>query len=67
MLASATNVVTNFVFNLPRFELAADTTYDLYVYAANSGRVHTFKLLPPEFPKIQVWFRRYGNTPQTTP
>jgi hypothetical protein len=62
LLASAANVLTKFVFNLQRFELAADTPHVLYVYATTSGRVGALNLLPPEYPNIRVWFRSDSST-----
>jgi hypothetical protein len=57
LLASAANVVFKFVFNLERFQLTADTAHDLYAYGASSNRNCALNLLPPEDPKIRVWFR----------
>jgi len=49
--------------NLQHFELNANTIFQRYVYAANSGLVCTRKLLPPNFPTIQLIF--YYNTFET--
>ena len=57
LVASATHVVFNHTFNLEKFELTVDTTYEQYVYAFLSNRVNSQKLLPPLFPKIEVSFR----------
>jgi len=54
---SAAQIVFNYVFNLERFELPANTTYPHYVSAINSNRVTNWKLLPPEYSVIQVLFR----------
>ena len=44
------------------FELNVHTTFDEYVYAVNSN-VHLTKLIPPEHPKIMVFFKldQLGN------
>jgi hypothetical protein len=55
--ALAANVVFKNVFNIERFELTAETTYHQYVCAVNLNRVSFWKLLPPEYPSIQIWFR----------
>jgi hypothetical protein len=48
-------VLFNYTLNLDRFELAEDTTYDLYVYAARSNRVPPADL-PLEAPMLTVGF-----------
>ena len=44
------------------FELNVHTTFDEYVYAVNS-KVNLTKLIPPEHPKIMVYFKldKFGN------
>jgi hypothetical protein len=50
----AANVVYKYSFNLEHSELTQDMTYDLYVYAVNSKRFYDWKLLPPEYPRVDV-------------
>ena len=57
LVASATHIVFNHTFNLEKFELTVDTTYEEYVYASLSNKVSSQKLLPPLFPKIEVSLR----------
>jgi len=52
-----------YFLNLPDFELNSHTTFQRYVYAVNSGLVSTRKLLPPDFPTIQLVF--YHDTFET--
>jgi hypothetical protein len=64
LFALSARVVFNYVFNIERFELTADTTYDQYVYAVRSNRVHSSKLLPPEYPIIRMFFLFSQHLPQ---
>jgi hypothetical protein len=64
LFALSARVLFNYVFNIERFELTADTTYDQYVYAVRSNRVNSSKLLPPEYPVIRVFFFFSGRLPQ---
>ena len=43
--------------NMQNFELTAFKTFEQYVSAVNSERVHFEQLLPPEFSSIRIWFR----------
>jgi hypothetical protein len=56
--ASAANILFRITLNLELFELSADTTYDLYLYAVTSDRVSRRRLLPPEYPFIR---NMYGS------
>jgi len=58
LAASAANIFFQFTFNLELFELSADTTYDLYLYALRSDRVSRRRLLPTEYPFIRI---AYGS------
>ena len=49
------------VQNLHHFELTPDTTYQQFVYASKSNRVNFYKLLPPEYPDVRIWFRFRNN------
>jgi hypothetical protein len=48
----------HFLFNIHRFELTRDVTFQQYVFAAGSNRVDTLHQLPPQYPRIVVdcWF-----------
>ena len=48
---------------LQHFELNANTIFQRYMYAVNSGLVCTSKLIPPNFPTIQLIF--YYDTFET--
>lgn len=61
--AAATRVVYTLTFNLERFVLSVDTTYNEYVYAANSGQVNAMSLLPPTYPDVVVCFYYHRTTP----
>jgi len=45
-----------YFLNLRDFKLNSHTTFQQYVYAVNSGLVMIRKLLPPDFPLIQLSF-----------
>jgi hypothetical protein len=55
----AARVAVNHVLAIDQlFELTLDTTYEEYSYAVRSNRViDRWRLLPPEFPAIEVAFR----------
>jgi len=40
--------------------VTVNPSFDQYVYAVKSKRVHFSQLLPPEYPSIRLWFR-YDN------
>jgi hypothetical protein len=54
LLDSASHILFRCVLDIERFELNSYTTYPQYKYAVQSGRVHDIRLLPPEFPFIQI-------------
>jgi len=54
---SAANILFRFTFNLELFELSADTTYDLYLYAVGSDRVSRRTTRVSIHP-YHVWFRK---------
>ena len=39
------------------FQLTPYTTFKDYVHAVELGSAHVFQFLPPEFPKVRLWFR----------
>ncbi len=57
LLVSAAHIVFNYVFNIEQFDLTMDTTHQQYQYAVSSSRVSNWRLLPPEYPILQVMFR----------
>ena len=59
LAASAANIRFHFTFNLENFELRADTTYDLDLYAVRSDRVSRRRLLPPDYPFIRIMYESY--------
>jgi hypothetical protein len=48
----AHNVYSKMVYNLDRFAITSDTTYEKFVYAARSTLVRYTRLLPPAYPNI---------------
>jgi len=56
LIAAASHVVFTSTFNIEHFEFTANTTYDEYVFAVNSGRVPQPSLLPPDFPTVTVLY-----------
>jgi hypothetical protein len=53
---SALNVYSKMVFNLKRFDVTHNTTYDQYVYASTPQRIFYFLLLPPGYPTPTLSF-----------
>jgi hypothetical protein len=60
------DIVSHTLFSkrLKYFRLTGQTTYQDYVRAAISQRVHVRKLLPPEYPIVRVWCKFDMNTIQ---
>jgi len=52
----ARHVLFLYTMNLRLFRLRYDTTHDQYVYAVRSNRVPQATLLPPQAPRIVVWY-----------
>jgi len=59
----ARHVLFQYTLHLERFRLRYDTTHDQYVYAVRSNRVPQAALLPPETPRISVWYRSSIDSP----
>ena len=59
----ARQVLFQYTLNLHKFRLRSDTTHDHYVYAVLSNRVPQADLLPPEAPRISVWYRSGIDSP----
>jgi len=57
LFATALDVYTRLVRNLPEYELTSNTTYEQYVYAVTSEESDIRLLLPPEYPEMRIWFR----------
>jgi len=57
LFASATHALFNLVFNLDRFQMTKDVTYQQYLYVVNSNRFSNWKLIPPEYSSLHVQFR----------
>ena len=51
------NVVFSLVYNIDRFAVTRDVTFDHYVYSVDSKRVDVWRLLPPDFPSITLEFQ----------
>jgi hypothetical protein len=45
------------IYNVERFVLSANTTYEEYRFAVTSNRVRAGNLLPSEYPLVRIWFR----------
>jgi hypothetical protein len=45
------------MYNVERFQLTANTTYEEYVFAVMSDNARVANLLPIEYPMIRIWFR----------
>ena len=56
----ASDVVFSLVYNINRFGLTCDVTFDQYVYVVDSKRVEVWRLLPPDFPSITLEFQFEG-------
>jgi hypothetical protein len=52
----------NYTLSLKRFTLNEETTYQQYVYAYRSPQFSISSRLPPEYPTVQLWFRRQQDS-----